>query len=29
MLGCEINFIIKGLENASRSVVASRKDAIY
>ncbi|MCM1188523.1 MAG: S1 RNA-binding domain-containing protein [bacterium] len=29
MLGCEIDFIIKGLENASRSVVASRKDAMY
>ncbi len=29
MLGCEIDFIIKGRENASRSVVASRKDAMY
>ncbi|MCI9221414.1 MAG: S1 RNA-binding domain-containing protein [Lachnospiraceae bacterium] len=29
MLGCEIDFIIKGLENSSRSVVASRKDAMY
>lgn len=29
MLGCEIDFIIKGLENASHSVVASRKDAMY
>ncbi len=29
MLGCEIDFIIKGLESASRSVVASRKDAMY
>ena len=29
MLGCEIDFIIKGLENTSRSVVASRKDAMY
>jgi len=29
MLGCEIGFIIKGLDNASRSVVASRKDALY
>ena len=29
MLGCEIDFIIKGLDNASRSVVASRKDAMY
>lgn len=29
MLGCEIDFIIKGLDNASHSVVASRKDAMY
>lgn len=29
MLGCQIDFIIKGLDNASRSVVASRKDAMY
>lgn len=29
MLGCEIDFIIKGLDNSSRSVVASRKDAMY
>ena len=29
MLGCEIDFIVKGLDNASRSVVASRKDAMY
>lgn len=29
MLGCEIDFMIKGLDNASRSVVASRKDAMY
>ena len=29
MLGCEIDFIIKGLDNASRSVVASRRDAMY
>lgn len=29
MLGCEIDFIIKGLDNASRSVAASRKDAMY
>lgn len=28
MLGCEIDFLIKGLENASRSIVASRKDAM-
>lgn len=28
MLGCEIDFIIKGLDNASRSLVASRKDAM-
>ena len=25
MLGCEIDFIIKGLDNSSRNVVASRK----
>lgn len=29
MLGCEIDFIVKGLDNASRSIVASRKDAMY
>lgn len=29
MLGCEIDFIIKGLDNASRSIVASRKDAMH
>ena len=29
MLGCEIDFIVKGLDNSSRSVVASRKDAMY
>lgn len=29
MLGCEIDFIIKGMDNATRSVVASRKDAMY
>ena len=29
MLECEIDFIVKGLDNASRSVVASRKDAMY
>lgn len=29
MLGCEIDFMIKGLDNTSRSVVASRKDAMY
>ena len=29
MLGCEIDFIIKGLDNSSRSVVASRKEAMY
>jgi len=29
MLGCEIDFIIKGLDNGSRSVVASRKDAMH
>lgn len=29
MLGCEIDFIIKGIDNSSRSVVASRKDAMY
>lgn len=28
MLGCEIDFIIKGLDNNSRSLVASRKDAM-
>lgn len=28
MLGCEIDFIIKGLDNTSRSIVASRKDAM-
>lgn len=28
MLGCEIDFIIKGLDNDSRSIVASRKDAM-
>lgn len=28
MLGCEIDFIIKGLDNGSRSIVASRKDAM-
>lgn len=28
MLGCEIDFVIKGINNASRSVVASRKDAM-
>lgn len=28
MLGCEIDFIIKGLDNGSRSVVASRKEAM-
>lgn len=28
MLGCEIDFLIKGLENTSRSIVASRKDAM-
>lgn len=29
MLGCEIDFIVKGLDNGSRSIVASRKDAMY
>ena len=29
MLGCEIDFLVKGLDTASRSVVASRKDAMY
>lgn len=29
MLGSEIDFIIKGLDNSSRSVVASRKDAMH
>ena len=29
MLGCEIDFIVKGLDNSSRSVVVSRKDAMY
>ena len=29
MLGCEIDFIVKGLDNISRSIVASRKDAMY
>ena len=29
MLGCEIDFMIKGMDNASRSVVASRKDAMH
>lgn len=29
MLGCEIDFLIKGLDNESRSVVASRKDAMF
>ena len=28
MLGCDIDFIIKDLDNKSRSVVASRKDAM-
>ena len=28
MLGCEIDFIIKGLDNKERSIVASRKDAM-
>ncbi|OUQ47980.1 S1 RNA-binding domain-containing protein [Lachnoclostridium sp. An118] len=28
MLGCEINFIIKGLDSKERSIVASRKDAM-
>lgn len=29
MLGCEVDFIVKGLDTASRSIVASRKDAMY
>ena len=29
MLGCEVDFMIKGLDNSSRSVVASRKDAMH
>lgn len=29
MLGAEIDFIVKGLDASSRSVVASRKDAMY
>lgn len=29
MLGCEIDFLVKGLDTASRSVAASRKDAMY
>ena len=29
MLGCEIDFLVKGLDNSTRSVVASRKDAMY
>ena len=29
MLGCEIDFMIKGIDNSSRSVVASRKDAMH
>ena len=29
MLGCEIDFLVKGLDTASRSVVASRKEAMY
>lgn len=28
MLGCEIDFIVKGLDKQSRSIVASRKDAM-
>lgn len=28
MLGCEIDFIVKGLDNQTRSIVASRKDAM-
>lgn len=28
MLGCEIDFVIKGLDTKSRSIVASRKDAM-
>lgn len=29
MLGCEIDFLIKGLDPQSRSIVASRKEAMY
>jgi len=29
MLGCEIDFMVKGLDSSSRSIVASRKDAMY
>ena len=29
MLGSEIDFIVKGLDNESRSIVASRKDAMF
>jgi len=29
MLGCEVDFIIKGLDNGSRSIVASRKEAMH
>lgn len=28
-LGAEIDFVVKGIHNASRSIVASRKDAMY
>ncbi len=28
MLGCEIDFIVKGLDNTTRSIVASRKEAM-
>ena len=28
MLGCEIDFVIKGLDTKSRSIVASQKDAM-
>ncbi len=28
MIGCEIDFVIKGIDNKARSVVASRKDAM-
>lgn len=28
MMGCEVDFLIRGLEQSSRSVVASRKDAM-
>ena len=28
MLGCEIDFIVKGLDNGTRSIVASRKEAM-